>query len=158
MAKDWRAAEIAIRRNEAIKLKRAGKSWQEIADLLGYDSRGTAFNDVKRAKEEARAELKETVEGERETDLERLDAMLAEAWRVMEAGHLAVSGGKVVMVGPEGGESPLADNGPKLEAIRTLLRVLERRARLLGLDAPTRVEAEGSLEVRVVGVDVEDLT
>lgn len=150
-------AEVAARRQRGINLRKAGKSWAEIAVELGHDSAATAFNDVKRARDANRSSLKETVEDERQTDLERLDGMLAEAWRVMESNHLAVSGGNVVMVGPEGDESPLLDDGPKLDAIRTLLRVLERRAKLLGTDAPTRVEAEGELRVVVEGVDVEGM-
>lgn len=157
MAQNHKQAEIAARRQRGIELRKAGKSWEEIAIELGHDSAATAFNDVKRARDANRNSLKETVEDERATDLGRLDAMLATAWKVMENDHLALSGGNVVMVGPEGEERPLHDDGPKLDAIRTLLRVLERRAKLLGSDAPTRIEAEGELKVIVEGVNVEEM-
>lgn len=42
-------ADVAARRTEAIRLTREGYSWQDIADMLGYASRGAAFTDVKRA-------------------------------------------------------------------------------------------------------------
>ena len=33
---------------------------------------------------------------------------------------------------------PLEDSGPRLQAIDRILKVMERRARLLGLDAPAK--------------------
>ncbi len=62
-------------------------------------------------------------------------------------------------VGPEGEETELTDDGPALDAIRTLLRIAERRSKLLGLDAPVKVEAEGEVHVvvRGEGVNVEDM-
>lgn len=157
MVQNDRLTEMAQRRNRAVKLRRSGMSWVEIAETMGYDSGATAYNDVKRAREQAEAELRESVAELKQTELDRLDAMTAEAWRIMEARHLAVSGGKVIMVGPEGDETELTDDGPALDAIRTLLRIAERRSKLLGLDAPVRVEAEGELRVVVEGVAVEGL-
>ena len=44
---------------------------------------------------------------------------------------------------------PVIDDGPVLQAISTLLRVADRRARLLGLDAPAKVEQSGGIESTV---------
>jgi DNA-binding transcriptional MerR regulator len=158
MSNNHNKADRNERRRQAINLRKAGRSWAEIAELLGHDSPATAYNDVKRALEQTKTDLKETADDYRQLELDRLDDMLGEAWKVMKASHVVVSGGNVVMIGPEGEERPLTDDGPTLDAIRTLLRIAERRSKFLGLDAPTRVEGEGTLRVVVEGdVDVEGM-
>jgi hypothetical protein len=44
-------------------------------------------------------------------------------------------------------------------AIKTILAIEERRAKLLGLDAPSKqqVEVDGGLRYEIVGVSVDDL-
>lgn len=153
-----RDALIADRRHRACLLKAEGLSYQEIANRLGHRSREHAFQDVQIALDTAQRKEAESVEHLRAVELARLDRMHAEAWRVMTTRHLLVQGGRVVRTGGDGDGEPLYDDGPTLEAIRTLLRVAERRSKLLGLDAPTRIEATGELKVMVVGVDVEELT
>jgi hypothetical protein len=79
------------------------------------------------------------VDEARTMELERLDEMQHAAWQVLERHHITVSHGKVVR--DDDGETIL-DDGPVLRAIDSLLRVSDRRAKLLGLDAPTRVEGD----------------
>jgi hypothetical protein len=50
---------------------------------------------------------------------------------------------------------PLEDVGPKLAAINTALRIHERIAKTYGLDAPTKVEATGTVKFILEGVDVD---
>ncbi len=159
MAQDHKRIDVAHRRTRAANMRRSGHSWQEIADELGYDCRQSAFTDVRRAREQAEAEMKESLAELKETEVDRLDALTAKAWQIMDHKHLALSGGKVVTVGPEGEETELTDDGPALDAIRTLLRIAERRSKLLGLDAPVKVESEGEVHVvvRGEGVNVEDM-
>lgn len=66
----------------------------------------------------------------------RLDKLYREAWTVVETEHIAVSHGRVVY-GPDG--EPLKDHAPVLQAIDRLLRIEERLAKLLGLDAIDRM-------------------
>lgn len=40
---------VAVRRTKAMRLRATGKTWQQIADQLGYRSRGAACQDVGRA-------------------------------------------------------------------------------------------------------------
>lgn len=61
--------------------------------------------------------------------------MYAAAMEVLEREHVTVSNGRVVSL-DDG--TPLPDDGPVLQAIDRLLRIQERRARLLGLDAPVK--------------------
>ena len=84
-----------------------------------------------------------------------LDELAQAARAVLERKHLVVSQGRVVRLGKpyidkETGEAevddgrgePLEDDAPVLQDIDRLLKIQERRARLLGLDAPQRVSIE----------------
>lgn len=156
--------QVAKRREQLIAMRRDGHSWSEIAQALDYFDAAAACQDLRRALEHHQKQLALTLDEQRQIELEKLDRLERAALAVLNRPHVHVSGGKVVRdteLDDEGNEvagQPLLDDGPSLQAIETLRRLAERRARLLGIDAPTRVEAEGTLEVRVVGVDVEDLT
>jgi hypothetical protein len=58
---------------------------------------------------------------------------------VLEAEHHVTQVGRLVR-GPDG--EPLRDHGPTLAAIDRLLKIMERRAKLVGLDAPVRARVE----------------
>jgi hypothetical protein len=132
-------ANTAQRRREAIDMRMAGASYQKIADALGYATRGAACQDVTRALEQAVAEQTQSVEAYREEELQRLDELLAEAWAILKKDHVTVSHGKLIYDDRTG--EPLLDDGPTLQAIDRILKIQERRAKFLGLDAPTRIEA-----------------
>ncbi len=132
-------ADTALRRRQAIDMRMAGASYQKIADELGYTSRGAACQDVTRALEQAVAEQTQSVEAYREEELQRLDALLAEAWAILKRQHVTVSHGKLIYDDRTG--EPLLDDGPTLQAIDRILKIQERKAKFLGLDAPVKVEA-----------------
>ena len=103
-------AEVAERRAKAVAMRIAGLDYQTIADRLGYNSRGAACQDISRALEANRKECAERVEDMRTAELERLDRMLAVAWaKAMRDGNL--------------------------RAIEVVIKIGERRAKLVGLDA-----------------------
>lgn len=52
----------------------------------------------------------------------------------------------------------LNDDGPALAAFDRLLRVQERRARLLGLDSPVQVAVDATVRYQMNGVDPQALT
>jgi hypothetical protein len=120
-------------------MRMSGATFQQIADALGYKSRGAACQDIGRALEAAVAEQTRSVEAYREEELQRLDLLLAEAWAILKREHVAVSHGRIV-VDEETGEK-VRDDGPVLQAIDRILKIQERRAKFLGLDAPTKIEA-----------------
>ncbi|MFI2663263.1 hypothetical protein [Micromonospora carbonacea] len=132
-------AQVAKRRAEAVAMRMTGASFQAIADALGYSSRGAACQDVTRALEAAIAEQTRATDIYREEELQRLDLLLAEAWAVLKRQHVTVSHGRVIR--DEDTDQPLIDDGPTLAAIDRVLKIQERRAKFLGLDAPTKVEA-----------------
>ncbi len=97
---------------EVMRMRDEGLQFREIGDRLGV-----SMQRAHQLYSNALTEMARTVApGAREAALRRLDAIAVEAWEVVRAG---------------------LDPGPKLAALNILLRVEQRRARLLGLDAPT---------------------
>ncbi|MFD8667068.1 hypothetical protein ACFV1U_16945 [Streptomyces microflavus] len=126
-----RSLTTAQRDAEAARLRTQGWTYQRIADHLGFKQRADAYNAVKRVLD---ATVREAGEDIRALELERLDRLEAAANEVLEREHVTVSNGRVVAL--DG--APLPDDGPVLAAIDRLLKIQERRAKLLGLDAPTK--------------------
>ncbi len=129
------SADAAERAAEAAKLRTTGMSWQDVADALGFADASGAY----RAAQDAMRAIAEPARELRAIELARLDFALRTAWQAMTAKHVTVSQGRVVL-DPVSGE-PLRDWAPNLAAIDRVVKIGERRARLLGLDAPTKIEA-----------------
>ena len=127
-----RTVDTAERDAEAARLRTRGYSYQQIADELGWVSRGDAYRAVQRVLADT---VKEAGDEVRAIELARLDGLHVAAMDVLERKHVTVSNGRVVSLD---GSGPLPDDGPVLAAIDRLLKIQERRARLLGLDAPTK--------------------
>lgn len=114
-------AKTADRRAKAIALHLAGMDWESIADRLGYASRGAAHTDVTRAlKANLKAEA-EQVETLRYTTGLRLDRLQAALWP------------KAV-----GGDTKAAD---------TVLRIIQQRCKIEGVEAPTQIALQHRLDV-----------
>lgn len=141
----------------AVELYKLGWTYDEIAPEVGYRDRSGAYRAVERAISE---QIREPAEHVRRAEVARLDMVLKAAFKVLHRDHYVVNAGKIVYEvleyrrTPDGGialdESgnpiaeklaPLLDDKPKLEAIDRILKIMARRARLLGLDAPTQFEA-----------------
>jgi len=115
-------------------MKLAGLTYEAIAQELGI-SRSTAFDAVDRA-------MKSVPYGDadslRKIELAHLEKAQAKAFQILEAKHIAISAsGKPVY---DNGE-PVEDDSVSLKAIDSIINIQTRRAKLLGLDAPTRVQA-----------------
>ena len=106
-------AEVAERRTKALALRVAGLHWQQIADQLGHKTPGAAAQDVSRALDARRTEMKGPPDEFTALELERLDTMDRAAWAVLRR-H---SG--------QGGDPQV------LEAIDRLVRISESRRRLV---------------------------
>jgi hypothetical protein len=143
-----RTIDHAAQDAAAAGLRARGATYDAIAIELGYCDRHAARRAVERA---LVATVTEPAAEVRQLELARLDEMYRAALAVLERQHLTVSHGKVVHTGGVpviddrgnvtwvGGE-PLLDDAPVLQAIDRMIRIMERRAKLLGLDAPTKVE------------------
>lgn len=134
-----------------------GMTYDELAERFGFSHRTDARNAVLRAKADvARPAVTKLIA----TESEELDALYAEAVAILQRHHVTVSHGKVITWrNPETEqEEPLQDDGPKLAAIQTALRVRESYRKLHGLDQPAQVAVSGGVKYEVVGINAEDLT
>ena len=126
MAKKTRASKrqsIAVRQKgqQAIRLRMAGATIAQIASQLGYASEAGAYKAIMRELEATAHDQGESTEAVRQLELKRLDQMQFPLWNQ-------------VLTGDQG-------------AITTALRIQERRASLLGLDAPKQIEARVRIDV-----------
>lgn len=148
-----RRAEVAERRNRAIKLKNSGMTWYQVAEAMEYrDAEGNpdpakAAMDAHRALKQHLAEMHQSLEemvllaDHRDDDLRRrLNVILSTR-------HPLVQGGKVVI--DEDGE-PVYDLAPHFHAIDRLLKLEQAYANRHGLNAPEKLQV--ALERRI---DVE---
>lgn len=123
------------RNADAARYRAEGWTYQRIANELG-------FNDPSNARKAVMQALKEVVRDANETaihlELNALDEMAREVWAVLQRTHVVVSQGRVV----ERDGVPIPDDAPVLAATDRLLKIQERRARLLGLDMPTLSKVE----------------
>lgn len=107
----------------ALELRRDGKTWHQIADELEYADASGAYRAAKRLLD--RTEF-EAVEEYRAIEADRLD----EAHRIqVDALKSLVTKGALDVIPP---------------AVNALVKISDRRAKLLGLDAPTRVAVTGT--------------
>ncbi len=114
------------RQRQALELRKEGKGFVEIAAKLGYKGPSGAHQAVMRA---LRRTLQEPCDELRRLELERCDALLAGLWPKAKKGHVA--------------------------SVDKVLKVMERRAKLLGLDAPTKIDIEAEVRefARAMGRD-----
>jgi predicted DNA-binding protein (UPF0251 family) len=97
---------------EPVRLRQAGVEYHDIGDRLGISESG-AYRAVKRVLARVMRQAKESQAENLEMDLRRLNAMLVGLWPKVLAGDP--------------------------QAVVAALRILERRARMLGYDAPAKV-------------------
>lgn len=146
-----RTPETAKRDAQAAELRAQGRTFQQIAEELGYCDKSTARLAVRRA-------LTDIVKGPAEKllaiHMERLETLYEAAMDVMEEDHVVVSHGRIV-TGEDG--QPLKDSGPKLAALREARATLDAFWNLAGMKKPAKVEHSGGVTYEVVGVDPEDL-
>lgn len=158
-------AAIDQRRAKAVAMRVKGATWQQIADECGYAGRESACTDIRRFREETRAEAEEKLEELRALEVDRLDMLIRAAVEVLERKHVTISGGKVIRMVADGevaeegepGEA-LIDDGPTLAAIDRIAKLSESRRKLLGVDAPVRLDAQFEVKYTVNGVTSDDLT
>ncbi len=115
--------KLANRRRLALELRKGGVSYRDIADAirkelnLEHYGAGLAHRDVMTELDEIKKTCSETAEKVRDMELQRLDELTHLLWEKVQA--------------------------QDYQAVDRLLRVMDRRAKLLGLDAPTHQVVTG---------------
>jgi len=142
-----RAASLE-RAREALEMRKNGHTFAAISERLGC-SGNYAYKLVKQA---LLAIIQEPAEDVRALELERLDTMQHAMMEILGEKHLLVSSGAIIsaeVLDNDGNpvhddltgapkKIRLTDAGPKFAAVTALIKIAERRAKLLGLDAPTK--------------------
>jgi hypothetical protein len=130
-------ATIRHREQQAVALHLAGKKFDEIAEIVGYSDRGAAYNATMRA---IKRETVEDIGEIRNVEIARIDAMLDSVWPVAiedpEWIRQFADAKKVVPLKDDEGREVvfIVPSYAKLEAIAKVIRLMERRARYMGLD------------------------
>lgn len=152
-----RTAESVARDMRAAELHGQGWTHERIAAELGFANRGSVTKAIDRAYEMI---VTPGAEQAKRIDFERLDRLLEKNWEALERQHITVSNGKVVRrfagfeLRPDGTEAldadgkripvfeDVLDDGPIAVHTVAILRLLERRARMYGYDAPAKSRVE----------------
>ena len=131
MANAERRLQAAARQKQALKLRLAGASYEDIATQLGYAGRGNAWRSVMAA---LKATLQEPADQVRILEAARLDRLLLGVWTQAAKGNQG--------------------------AIDRAIKIMERRAKLLGLDAPSKqqIEAVGDTVIKMTWGEPVDPT
>lgn len=84
----------------------------------------------------------------REHEIEKLDELESKIWKMLDKRYYKVDHGKLIRIEDEntGEEVPLLDDGPILAAADRLLKISERRSKMLGLDKPVQAEVTHKAE------------
>ncbi len=120
--------EAYLRAVKALELRKQGLPYRQIAWDLKYSNANKAREAVLRILDNG---AKEPAEEVRALEIERLDSLLAAHWQ-----RAMIS----------------------VESARFVLTVMERRARLLGLDAPSKIDITAWIREMAIkdGLDPED--
>lgn len=127
---------LTVRELQAIEMRKAGLSYHQIAQALGYANKGGAYKAVHRA---LRKWGQPVTDEYRVLELARYDAITARLWN-KALGRPGRSGG----VNDDGTVvEPREEIEPDYNALQFVMRAMEGRRRLLGLDAQQILEPEG---------------
>ncbi len=122
-------ARAQQRREEALRLRIAGLRYRDIGERLGITMQA-AHHLVVKALEESRARAAESADQLRDLELQRLDVAQSVIWRYVLEGDMG--------------------------AIDRLLKIQQRRAALMGLDAPERREIGGIAQGAPIRIETYD--
>lgn len=122
MTKPANETAAVDRTRQAFEMRKAGMHYRDIAAKLGV-SVGSVHNWVREWSEEYTLQTEEHFQSIRSESLARLDTALTAIWPQVRKGERG--------------------------AVESMLKIEAQRAKLLGLDAPTKVEAEVKAEVAV---------
>jgi len=137
----------AVRDAKAARMRSRSMTYQQIGDALEV-TKQAAWEMVERAMKEV---ITEPAESAVAFELQKLDAQEQDILERLEKRHFVVSNGRLISIGDP--PLPLEDDDFALRAHALLLRVAERRAKLLGLDSATKLDVSGGMTYTLLGAD-----
>jgi DNA-binding transcriptional MerR regulator len=123
-----RRLKVRERALQALEMRKAGASFEQIRVALAYSDKGSAYRSVMGL---LTKQTDEAAEPLRRLEVERCDKLQLAVWQDAVGGDL--------------------------KAVDTVLRIMERRARLLGLDKPVKVEARIEGTINTGGLSIGEL-
>jgi ADP-ribosylglycohydrolase len=105
--------KVFEKERKVLEMRLAGVTFEVIARSVGYSSAGSCYNAYKRALIRT---LQEPAEAVREAEVARLDRLMQGVWTAALRGEV--------------------------RSVEAVLRIMDRRAKLMGLDAPTKQQVE----------------
>jgi hypothetical protein len=137
-----RTVESAKRDAEAARLRSLGLSFRQIAEQLKFSDASCAHRAYRRGLAAVPVEAGQEL---RATSLARLDIATQKVFEVLLRRHMLAQNGRVAV--DPATRQPLVDDGPLLAAVDRLVKLEERRSKLLGLDSPAKVDMTVSDEM-----------
>ena len=137
-SKQMTQAEFNLFTEHVCQMRRKRMTLKEIADELGVTVQRVhhAYSKAMKAVPPLQANAL------RQEMIDQLDRLEAKALVVLDAFHFVTNlRGVVTVKDIHGAQVPLEDHGPALAAIDAVLKIQQRKAKLLGLDAPVKVAA-----------------
>lgn len=105
--------ELVDKEMKVLELRRAGLTWHRISEETGYADATGAYAAYKRA---VKRTLQQPADEIREQELDRIDRLQLAAWQNAMKGDV--------------------------KSIMAIIKLMERRAKLLGLDTPIKIQQE----------------
>jgi hypothetical protein len=147
-----RSKETAERDAEMMQMRERGLSYSKIANHFGV-TKTTVSRAVERS---LKAIVQEPAEAVLKLELARLDWMWDQAVQVLERDHIVVSNGRVIFDPRQThDEVPLLDDDHVLRTLAAMTRIMDRRARYLGLDAAQKLIISEPVRYVLEGVEVD---
>lgn len=127
------------RKASALDLLAQGQTYEQIAHALGYRSKASAYNLVRQALDEHVKQNVEAVQEVRGRELLQLQALEQKLLPTVLTADLTTTNGR--------------DLFPILETVDRIVKIKERRAKMLGLDdqADMQVNSNGQIQVILDG-------
>ena len=135
---------------EAAKLIALGWDPQEIADRLGY---GDDKEAVKAAQRATALAIRFARDEQRFMELRGLNEIEVRLWKLLDTEVVLVQHGRLIII--DG--TPMPDHRFALEVMDRILHVKQQRSKLLGLDAPVKIEniTISSVEEEIARIEME---
>lgn len=133
-----RAEEVALAEKEAqaINLRRAGATYEDIARQVGYSDPSGAYRAVQRV---LRRTIQEPADDLRTLEGQRLERLMMAVWPLALGREIRTADGKVTR------------EDPNLKAVEAARKIIADRRTLFGLDSPIPVLGSGE------DVDLEEI-